>query len=98
MHMGKNTFIQIKKGVSRYINLPSTTFRDWLLILLAVAFSWVVGAMIQGNMIAIIIAIVLFFVMLITIAILDRKREDKQEKMHQEILDKLDRLIELLGG
>lgn len=82
--MVKKIYYTIKKQINMVFNLPTTTFRDWLLILLAVAFSWVVGAMIQGNLVAIIVAVALFFFMLIMVAFLDRKRDRNQSKIIED--------------
>lgn len=82
--MVKKIYYTIKKQINMVFNLPTTTFRDWLLILLAVAFSWVVSAMIQGNLVAIIVAVALFFFMLIMVAFLDRKRDRNQSKIIED--------------
>lgn len=91
--MDKKIYSAIKNKFCMVINLPPTTFRDWLLILLAVAFSWVVGAMIQGNLVAIIIAVALFFFMLFMVALIDRRRDENQKKILGDFQQQLATMI-----
>jgi presenilin-like A22 family membrane protease len=63
---------------------PLTTLRDWLLVLLGAIFGYGVYAMMIGNWVGLIAAIVLFLALLAGIAIIDKKREQKQNEMIRE--------------
>jgi hypothetical protein len=59
---------------------PLATLRDWLLVLLGAIFGYGVYAMMIGNWVGLIAAIVLFLALLAGIAIIDKKREQRQSK------------------